>query len=92
MTQGAQARAQKEASDEALATPLQDPSSAGSSEGQLRKIAIFTVVTLSIQRNYSISAYWDYVLGVVGLTSNFDAALSLNKPRRVTVTNRTKDK
>ena len=51
-TQGAQARAQKEASDEALATPLQDPSSAGSSERLLRRIAIFTVATDTIQIGY----------------------------------------
>ena len=51
-TKGAQARAQKEASDEALATPLQDPSSAGSSEGQLRQFAIFTVATASKQKTY----------------------------------------
>ena len=51
-TQGAQARAEKEASDEALATPLQDPSSAGSSERLLRRIAIFTVATDAIQIDY----------------------------------------
>ena len=52
-TQGAQARAQKEASDEALPTPLQDPGWAGSSEGQLRKVAIFTVATDTIQIFYT---------------------------------------
>ena len=50
-TKEVQARAQKEASDEALATPLQDRSSAGSSEGQLRHLAISTVATISIQKS-----------------------------------------